>query len=1629
MRKKVAKILAVVMMITSLQNISFFSLQAATGVSTQPFNFDVQPKILKEGNPYFSTVDREPNGVDDVDSALAEWEMVSNGKYTLSYYIVQGGETKQVKAIFDYDGLSVTMKTTIQDVATHTDSQLAYTQKKFVTDKWIKQNPTTSNVINYSFVVGTDVSRDNRVFNAIINNVVINNKNMTVRAEVDTSQAVPKMTYFTTGIEKGYISPFTLSLEGGDTAKQEFFNGPSNYTVTPIHLENPSSTVSKDTINSTELGSITPGIKPGVKVSFDPIKVISTSGVYEEPTASSARDVSLRLIPQYNTPATDTVGDESITLKFKPIDGQNIAVTRSTGVESIEGKVVKDVASGKLNIFLSKPENGVTYSSPIINWSELTPSMVLIPKFSLYGTSEEYEPVNKGHTYLKFNVGKANDRQVKFTIVPYNINSKATYTIRSSQWDDPRQWDDPSGVNPKLVYEYDPNVTKSQDITATVDNLGTNFYRIDVTIDGKPYTSQIIQYNPAGFIAEPSITTIKTIDNIYVLPRDPGTDTASTNDPNYPLAIGFDMKWTAPDQLSTLLQNGDLYYELMLRENKDDKDPINTPHSAGQDGYAAYSKVFKVSRDSNGKYVVETALGTAGQKNATDEEKAKLNRYNATNNEFSMENISLMNVGAPNNNWEQIEFPNTYTYINSADYLQGAQVKDSLENMHIPGNYYLSLRTVYVPKDTTKKFTYSTESNFEPISLNLVKEVVPVPTGIVCTNVTTTGSGITERIDFDYVNIENYVKKMLEPAGLRLYTTDKAEQYSGEYVFYLYSKEGALTASNIDSIQPVDVSLNGVINLNDVQINGQSAIKILRSNGIVAFKVKISDLRGGKGKIFFSGLDANQVYYLQARTKLTPTNGGTARYSLASQIFTFTSLAEIVPPNAQDKKPTAPEDFKISADGLTKNSVTLEWTPAKFEEDSDVKKTYYEFIRSDKELTNDEKAQTVEALVAANSTWIGFSTFDPKSTTYNGTDYMMTYTSKNPNWTAITPLQLSNSFKLMDDTLSPNRIYYYYVRTVCIINRDTAKSGWIMVPVTTFPVEPPVNLKVELSKTYSYDAKTETVISFDAPIPDGAAVPSNFEFEIAVRGDKDLDYKLDYPASLVSSQKDYQGTPAGYTHFVYKITGLKPNSLYNIKVRIKDKTQDISDGSSYPTSSYCDPVATRTEYDEKYAENQEKYDEFIKKFDQEVSKRSNRAYWVVEEGIGYKYRNDYMKSEISLDKQYSLEVEEGNQEAYYYIPAEAFMAASENNTILNITLGDYSASIRPYTLTEANQDITNALEQIENDSIDDYYVKINFSLQSISGTVGGQNVISPKMIIEMELVYLKSSEDDIEIEIQEALNDLATNKKNQVINKLGRKLENGQMDKDELSDIVMDAVTDLENDLTKKVKKIIDKRTKETIFVEKLDKAILLVAQVDAYAADGYYQSGDWISVEVYSAMDGFAIEADRLGSYVFTGQASLVNTVPSIAPYQSFIAKYSLTDFFTLDEYMIKTAVTKEQLYGATARLLGAQRGGDYVTYLKNQNIQGVSGLLKSQQVRQDESIYIIMQAYEKISNRSVNTIMIKNRQSVQNIGAFQPIYRNYVYAAVELKIVEPVNTSVMPSKQMTVEEIIKLLYKVQAR
>lgn len=1556
----------------------------------------------------------------DSDESTVKWEFQEAGKYTLDYYVQDTSKTKKIELEFNVSGTNaITLAAQMSVEGTNQSVNIKQHNAPYSDGEgWTEiTDPTniTGLMLNGSKIEETELS------------LMFEDK-YKVRIKIDKSTIMVTVD----GIKAGYITPFNLTYTNvGDGSTIPLgtmvdFKGFEQFDIKATHLTGSDLQTTYLTSYPEEAGT-----KPGIKVTIArPYYINGNKFEVMNDAEGSKLRVSLALWPEFTLDQKQAASsDDNLNLQF------------NLGAENEIGSTGKSThkAGDNIEIYLNQEDIGSSY---VILWDNLKESSVIggnIQAIYSYTTNDGtqrdvlgeklYNPDNKGYTFLKYSASKTGEEEVELSVTPYNMNSNVIYTVYRKRVDinnNPNQEVTISDLGnmgnwiKELEYIYSKGDSAIQTIPIAISKAVEQEYIITAQLENQtvPFISQRLYFNPTDIQAPPKVTQIVNIDNLFAIPGQSADETLSSAPVE---AVGFDLEWNAPklEELVRLLSKGDLYYELLVRNTKDETEVPKV------------IKTFKVSPEdrsnisTSSQIKVEAYLGAAGGEEKTGE-------YYTGVGTFKMPEVILKQPKQAG--WERIDILESYPYKDSTSY-PSAQIKNDIYN-EVPGTYYFSMRTILVTTDG-KVIGNTDESNLKAASLDIVSQVLPTVSNISGSS-TVDGSKITESISFSGANIKTYVDKMLEPAGWKL---DAANKYKGEYEIFLYTlKDAESKYTESDFNKAVESGTVRKFQTDTYKLS-TSDLDQLRNNKIVVFNYSVDEMDNNKTiQLNFENLDPNQVYYISIRTKVHPfrtaADGSTEyqnpenTYSVLSAVFSFTTTTKPMPPSPEDSIPPSPEKF-IIFDGPKNNSVTLGYQEAKLEKEDEEDEIYYEIVRSEGiKLTEEQKENKVEIkdLVEENEDIVGFDTKEAN---------IRTITYEAPNWTEASPQQASSKIGTKDDEayllfadidLSPNNIYYYYIRTAYITNGVKVNSSWLLLPVTTSPVAAPKNLKVESYKDYDYDTKRETVISFDAPIPEGADIPKDYEFEIAVKGEKDTDYTITkYSTEKISTGETDE---EGYTHYVYKIEDLDPNTRYDIKVRIRDKTQKIEPGEEYPTSLYCDKVSTRTDYDEKYQQGQEKYEEYIKKFDNEVNKIKTRPYWVVEEDSSYKYRESYINTEIALSDEYELVVGEDAKDVYYYLPAAMFKEINRTKTTLKVKLDSNVFYIRPNTLTEENEEIEEVLEAIDDGDIEDYYIGVSITTRETSESINGETNVSPKLSVDMEVLYMKQLEEDIETAILEKFADVIDKRRDKFISKLESKVDKGKISDDELQEIIDDSLADIDEDLAKAISKILDKQQDDSESINAIQKAILITTQADCYSVNGYYESNStWLQVTTYSVGNGFGLEANVLGTYIFTGQKSLIDTAPEIAPYQSMISKYNLTDFFTLDSYMINTAVTKDQLYGAVARVMGAARGTDYKNYLKNNGIQGVAVIGTNGSVRQDETIYIIMQAYEKRYNKPITAIAITNRQSVQNIGAFQQVYRNYIYAAVQLGIVTPDNGRVLPSKQLSVKEFLKMLYIMQSK
>lgn len=1625
MKKKIALLLSIIMTINLFQGIPIFGAVVDRRNEDSKLGFKELSIEMKDDK---GSITQKAQGIQYVanqlqlvdgpleDEVSMKWKIGDktaprSGVYNLSYFVESGTNSvsRPHKIDIEFQVGKKYDQGVLQDAANHVAVKVE------VSDEGnILTIPYTSYKPPYGSNDIDQILTGEKAFKYTLNlnpNVLSKEKELVVAAG-DLSQIKmyikdSEIILSATGIKKDYITPFKLTYDSGIVGipkEEESFNafkGISKFEILPTHLTteegvttNPAiglksqTVIDLDKIIGADALSIEAGSRPGIVVSINKPKTLEGNKfvpVDEVKSGKQAQQAELYLEELLGKEA-GVSSQKQIKLSFKLDEGANIIDTMDGAVK---GKVheYKD----KYELYLVKDKRIANLATEtdkayLVEWPHLEAGMLVDGEVAFGGDlfgettkSLRFKPSRIGYTYVNYSIYRLTTDDISFKVVPYNINGPVSYTLLKeglleAGWDavDIRHYQDKPITDQITLTTKKGAYEKYKIIMGTGSNKGE-------------FESQIVKYNGLNDMVPPPHSEILSVNNVYVVPDDFTKEDVTTTDIS---AIGLDMEWRAPDreELTDYLTTGDIYYELYLSDS---------PNEVGKP-----IKIFKTFLDNGDIKIVPYAGQVKGSMT-----------YDASRGSFMAGGVVLKDKEAALNEWEVLtipEYAGKNAYPKVGDQEDEIKVKNEAKYT-VPNTYYLTIRSVYEKKDDSLKLAISKYSNPRSLSLDVVRKVVPVPETIQSKPLKDSEDQLIQMLYFNPVDLSDYVKYMLDPLDISLDKTDS--KYNRTYEIYLYQNKD----TTFKDIKDINLQKDQQGN---VSVALSESDKAFIREGETALRFDyVSDINtlptdNKLHELAFKGLDPNTPYYVQIRVKLDLYKEGQSIdkniYSIFSKIHAFTTSTKPVPPSPDEQVPPAPADFFIE-EQKNNTSVKLGWKEPEFAE-GNKGEIYYELIRSDGAAMDKEdqsRQLDIEDLLKASSRYKGFHTAD---------QFIKTY--KQGAWIELEPKQGSQFLRLEENTLLPNTIYYYYIRTVSKVGDEKVYSDWISVPVTTQPVNSPIKLKIEPQSAYKHDAEHEVVVSFWAPIPKGSKVPDEFNFDIAVKGEKDTDYRLDYSVSMLEQENidDY------YQKFVYKIRNLEHGMRYDIKVRTVDKTKE-----EITTSLYSEKVTARTEFSEEDQDKDNAFQEYLERYETEADKLRRKPYWTVEasssEGV-YKYRQSYMQAEMASFKTYDLVSKEGSKSLHYYLPSDFFEQAVKANTLVNITLDGYTATLRAGILAD-NEDVEEAREKVAQGKYEDFYIGVTFSLSKINGRINGSYAISPEIYIDMEIVYVDEEDPIIEDEILDTLNDLIDDGREDVIDDLEKEVKDGKIDEDKLQEIIDEALDWVTRKHEEKTYKILKAEIEKEASIYTIQKPIYLLAPLESYDVSAYYSDDTWQAVYTYKAGNGFGIEADKLGRYVFTGKEGASNLVPDIPGGSDLISKYGLSDFFNIETGLSQT-ITKEKLYGAVARVMGARRGTDYPNYLKGRGIKLIIPNNIYGQVRQDEAIYIIMQAYEKMYYKDINTIYITNKLRVENIGAFQPQYRPYVYAAVELGVIQPQNNKVLPSQGVTAKDVIKMISKI---
>lgn len=1375
-----------------------------------------------------------------------------------------------------------------------------------------------------------------------------------------------KVKFVTDGINKGNITEFKLYHDiVGITnitlpvSKVNIFKGLNSFKTSPTHLYMDGTDLkSLDVIPDK---SVIPGSESGVSVRFEKPRKF-TGKKFEYIDKTDGIKAVLKLSEEFKE-GEDTDKDYQMLLNFDLDGGSDIKLGLPSDINSkVNGRLVETHDDGRE--YLTVYNSNKKINEDVVSWEYLDDGMIIASSVELIGgimdnvKNSVYTPDNVGHTYVKYDAGRLGVDDIAFKVKQYRIDGSVTYKLQKSidayasddKWTtlDTRHFDGYSG----------------ETLTLTTNNKTAAFYRIIMETDGKDenskyiFRSQVIRYTPEGDIIPISPSAIESLDNVYVVPN--------LEVGQQPYAVGLDIKWKAPEpkQLDDLLSdNGKIYYELYLHDNKKEKNLI---------------KVFEVSKGTDGVDIKPYA-GTVNGEGSYDEK----------TNSFTMSKVAIKNPSE--DAWERVLMPNDYLDKTNSKYptLFDISVKNDLDYL-VPGNYYLSIAIVNETKDNG--LVVGGESKLKPLTIESIEEIIDTPNDI-SHSIAKVNDRVDANIEFNSIDLTEYVDKMLSPIGATL-----ESEYSRKYEIYLYTN-GNLTESDIFNGKHREIKLvDGKATIDNEYLNKENSVNMFEFE---------SDRNSGAEEIGFIGLDNNQPYYVTIRVKIEPIdksgNRIEPRYSLASKVYTFTTGTKPLPPNPDEQVPTVPKGFVVELDSETTSKV--KWDIDKNIGDN----TYYEVVRTNnKKLSEKDKHRELSLDdIIKDSGYKAFKTNEQYVKVYEDG----VWNTSDKYW--------SKDNEFVDENLYPNNIYYYYIRTVSVINGKEVRSDWIHESVTTSPIGKPINLRVEDTDKHKYEPTNEVVVSLLAPIPKDADISKDYDIELDIR-EENGDFSNRYSYHIIEKDTNNQGDE--YRYIVLKVTGLSHGKRYDIKARVVDKTQQIENGEN-PKSLYSNTVSHRTEHDAEEENKENKYEEYLKKYDSEVSKLRTKPYWKIDTGV-YKYRKSYVGSIVFRGKECLLSSNEGTLSNTYYLPMDIIEEANKNKSTIRINTGNTTLDIRPDSI---NTKVSEIVEAYNNKKISDFYVGITLEEidESVSDELGKS--VGNQIDISIDIVEMEKTDKYIEDYIMKELDSLIATNRTKLASELDYIiLDKGKIDTEELDDLIADYVDDVTESHEKSNYKLFNRYSNNGDTIEKLNKPMFIMTAQNTERLDAYIRDlSNWKKIDSYLVGGRNAIESLVGGRFIL--RKSLFSNVSNeLASNNDFISKYGLTDIFSLSGNVSIQKTTKGEVYKSLARILGADRGIESTKYLIERGFRGITPNLADRYITNDEAIYLIMQAYEKLYSVDIKSIQVTNKKSVSNIGAFKEVYRPYVYGAVKLGVVKPTNNIVSVKSSVAVKEIINMMAKI---
>lgn len=1637
MKKITAKILLFVMIINAMfLNISFttFANTKASSTKVNELNFEWNKNAVLSDS--LETITRESNSdeillVWDIDTVMGQSN--TTGTHTLTYPIADNKEI-EFKIQKDNDKCKITYKVNNNNEVKNTGNNASLKLWIYKDGSYVLGNKT-------NFPDNETFKLDGQMWNDNINprNVAFEvgkNGGAAFKYNGNTIKFLyknGKMYFSTNNVLKGNIYPFELKYTNGNaqstTVKKDIFLGVdtvNGFKVTPFANAAQNGTSGKDLIDQSNGATKTEypgGDMVGVNITFNLPKK------WEKAQPPGSNGSFKPLVISTTQPINETVevifnlghNDSSKKLQVKiPNIYKNNGVTINGNTVTTDNAVYKyDANTNSGTLTLKNLEASTIYSDISISAER---------KKNVFETIPVVLPTGIIYTYPKYRVVALGTSEFYLEIEPYE-GYNGFYVVY--------QGDQQTSLGKWSTYEEKNQGKENILVSVPLDALNpqVKYFKVDFNFtppsleDTKlPFTSQILKFKPS--VEDIILSTPKNLKVVRsnIVRKDNESE-------NLYLSLKWDidkdtvLKGLMKQDTSQKFNIDYLFYKGDKPESFETKEflGINLSFAEKVDNQVidvekdiTYSLTNATSSTNNKIEIIQEKTFTSERTDIIGSEKAKILEANVT--------LKIPVSSKDATNKEILQYPNTYFIANKGKYtikptngnnigyetglsLPSTLILNGIENIEVAEPQNLK---VVDNSTTTEGFSIS----YDTLKYETEDDVLYNYNEIMLKNIGRELKEDSIKYDFYITQDKNLFDELVK------YTKDTIPKELLDKI-NTYISNNEMTSAGID------------VDFKTLQGNKGILKDSLRKKEIVKIENVKQEIDLEKQRLNFKGLDENETYYVVGMTNVTPyeIKGQTplfdkVKYSKFTNLVTATTKKDGDTPTENDKVPPAPNTFV--AENVTLNSANLIWDKPKDTVPgvSSPKSTLeYQFIKTKGIALPDSFLKTKDSF---EKTWEDLSKISSKDGLKTSVDKIYEF-DKNTKQFATTSADKSkyeyvsyNGEKgnILDKTLTPNQVYFYYVRTVRVENgKDVAYSVWVPLTFTTKTTTGPKNLKVEPKA--QYDKKTEVVISFDIPKMDTSLIGKEYDLQYSIKeGLGEWSKDITMPKENLT----FVDNPDGKTMKVtYKITGLKFGSSYTIRVKMYNKTLNSF-------SIYSNEVDHRTDSDNNDNDFDQDLDNWETNFKNLIEQLKNEPYWFGKDTVSNTlvyYRPQYFDKIISSGTGV-IELAQGSGGTYkeYYLPASAVIKAFDQNKGFKIKYKEAEVIINAKTIDPyTNAIIKKIAEEIASNkaTIKDYFIKITVDFKDIKVNVAGNDNLSPSVNISINVVGTKRTIAEWDKQMYDYIDTLlktaefSTDVKKEIENLIKNKVENATM-----LQSMNKIVSNFKQKFGEEITRTLNNLNRKTESIQNFTGDILYVYQIPAgFSVSGYKKSGTgYITTDTRDYLGKKAIFTKQTGEYVFAGRKFAINgtcNLPNGDKINTIVLKYGLDDFLGKDGNInLNKAMTRREVIGSVARLAGATKTQDSIEYLKTKNII-VSNRNMDTNITAEEAVYLVMKVYELRSGTKIETIKIKNYNLTKDIKNINSKYKKSIQVAFDIGIYN--NSNMIAKGTISTQEFLQTL------